>query len=696
MRKRAQKKSAVVTRRKAARPKNGSHVQSYTNALTRSQTTKAKRIMDAALNPTHTEPEPFEDTRLHSSPPAWAETRQSLCDAIPWFRALQGSTYQNNGTCYGILIDADCGSRFYLDDEIIITRVGGSYQKGHDGQLRLMQDQHLDRYPAKALLASLQKSTPVGMVIGNKNAQIGVGLPHRYNVLAYFRVTDIWYEGIDGHAGLKVRFEKVSLVEKSWWVASNTPDPLPYDQRPLIRSEVGRCIYCNTESPRVFQQGWMCLQKDCAHFWKIGIFDPPANLNYHSSWLNNRCNPQTTAIAPHEPLIPSTLASMTASNGIDATSRDTWRGIVCPRCKKCVQRVLWHGWKCTIDPPVEGPSERCTFEQTMQLRPVSIREVAGPRGRLPIEMGDRKGKNAIGQGIDLLSHLPYHKHTYEIPGIGSVTHFLANAGINERPGGPNDLFNILQKQPLGLKRFPLDTAVVTGMLTSHFAVNYGMPYKYVVSVASKGFNEAPDAILRCLGRLTWATEQAVTAAGGLILPPNELLALGYFEGMKIGFHDDGEKSLGPTIATLSLGASSTMKIRMKHQYYNGQSRRGVLLKKDIILPNCTNEKQRQKWKDQFENGTITKGVYDRRRTTLFRKQRLTGESPIQIQLDLQHGDLVVMHGEDLQKCYEHSVISSNLLRFALTARYIKPDCVNKAELPKGEFTLTPDQVYHGN
>lgn len=100
----------------------------------------------------------------------------------------------------------------------------------------------------------------------------------------------------------------------------------------------------------------------------------------------------------------------------------------------------------------------------MQLRPVSIREVAGLRGLLPIKMDGTNDKNdavnmAIGQRIDLLSHLPYHKHTYEIPGIGSVTHFLANAGINERPGGPNDLFNILQKEPLGLKRFPLDTAV---------------------------------------------------------------------------------------------------------------------------------------------------------------------------------------------------------------------------------------------
>lgn len=211
----------------------------------------------------------------------------------------------------------------------------------------------------------------------------------------------------------------------------------------------------------------MCLQKDCTHFWKIGNFDPPANLIYHSSWLDNRCNPQTMAISPHEPLIPTTLAAMTASNDIDATSRDTWRGIVCPWCKKCIQRILWHGWKCNIDPPVEGESERCTFEQTMQLRPVSIREVAGPRGLLPVEMNDTDDEGdeddmadmAMGREVDLLSRLPYHKNIYDIPGIGSVTHFLANAGINERPGGPDDLFDNLQKEPLGLRRFPLGTAV---------------------------------------------------------------------------------------------------------------------------------------------------------------------------------------------------------------------------------------------
>jgi hypothetical protein len=61
-----------------------------------------------------------------------------------------------------------------------------------------------------------------------------------------------------------------------------------------------------------------------------------------------------------------------------------------------------------------------------------------------------------------------------------------------------------------------------------------MPYKYVVAVDSKGFNEAPPVIMRALGRLSWATEQAVTAAGDPFLQPNELLTLGYFEDMSIG------------------------------------------------------------------------------------------------------------------------------------------------------------------
>jgi hypothetical protein len=85
--------------------------------------------------------------------------------------------------------------------------------------------------------------------------------------------------------------------------------------------------------------------------------------------------------------------------------------------------------------------------------------------------------------------------------------------------------------------------------------NYGAMYKYVVAVASKTFEDAPDPILLALKRMTWAGERAVkltaksvkdlseerTEPFGLteglnfdFVPFNELLALGYFEEDKIG------------------------------------------------------------------------------------------------------------------------------------------------------------------
>ena len=107
----------------------------------------------------------------------------------------------------------------------------------------------------------------------------------------------------------------------------------------------------------------------------------------------------------------------------------------------------------------------------------------------------------------------------------------------------------------------------------------GARYKFGVNVQSKGFDEAPDAILRALHRMVWAGQRAVKSTsevmacqdggGGPYAPPagtnefNELLALGFMEDDRINYHDDGEKELGPTVAALSLGSPSTMKFRPK-------------------------------------------------------------------------------------------------------------------------------------
>jgi hypothetical protein len=62
----------------------------------------------------------------------------------------------------------------------------------------------------------------------------------------------------------------------------------------------------------------------------------------------------------------------------------------------------------------------------------------------------------------------------------------------------------------------------------------GAPYKYGVSVLSKGFDEAPEVIIKALKRLTWAGQQTVTEKLEPFQPFNELLSLGYFEDTSIG------------------------------------------------------------------------------------------------------------------------------------------------------------------
>ena len=119
------------------------------------------------------------------------------------------------------------------------------------------------------------------------------------------------------------------------------------------------------------------------------------------------------------------------------------------------------------------------------------------------------------------------------------------------------------------------------------------------------------------------------------------------------FHDDGESSLGPTIATLSLGAKANMLIRMKYKYHNGASRAKKVLNDDPVLKGCQFEDERRELKDKFESGEITREEYEEQRKETF-KQRKAGEAYPLIKMELNHGDLVVMHGENLQKYYEVS------------------------------------------
>ncbi|KAF7587954.1 hypothetical protein BBP40_006493 [Aspergillus hancockii] len=515
----------------------------------------------------------------------------------------------------------------------------------------------------------------------------------------YFVITEIWYEKIGNKAGAKVRFQKLDLSSKSWWAAKGSSPPLPLQERDFdSRPENIQCSNCGKRSPHIYNEGWMCLQPTCKYFWVMNKSASTEVLTFHHRFLNYRTHPDPT-VQPHYSLVPDLLSTMSEDNGDISSLRVAWKGIVCPQCSKCISRKFWRGWKCSDDlTPSAQLRHKCQFEITLKMPLISLRAVIDEFELSPIKRSLFFDPKFMTPKVDDTSLFPYRKLTYGIPGVGVITHLVSNRTINSRVTGPNDMFRDLQAADLGLRRFPLQQSVVAGTLTAHFAVNYvgylGMPYKYVVSVDSKGFNEAPNEVIGALGRLTWATEKAVEGTGDTFQPPNEMLVLGYFEDMKIGYHDDGESSLGPTIATLSLGGKSTMLIRMKYKYYHGLSRAKKLLDIDPVPPGCAHQEERQSLETQLEHRLITQKTYNELRAKLLKNGRHM-EAPPCVKMELNHGDFVVMHGENLQKYFEHSVIPEKKLRFALTARYIKPDHIDAKELKKGQFTLLPNQVYDG-
>lgn len=329
---------------------------------------------------------------------------------------------------------------------------------------------------------------------GDRNPLLGRQIPHRYNVMAFFRITDIWFEKIGSKVGAKVRFEKLDLAEKSWWAARDSPMPLPAAERDFaLQPQIMKCPQCMSTSPRVYDEGWMCLTPSCKNFWTIDGRPPPSTLSLHSDFLTYRSPPDPNLI-PHHSLVPDLLATISENDADTSTSRISWKGIVCPLCRKCISRRFWRGWKCTDD--IEASPDRsgidCPFERMVDMRPISLRSVVNDFELAPIKRALFFDPKFAPPMIDDETCSPYRKLTYNIAGAGSITHFVANKSINARRNGPNDLFARLQIADLGLRRYPLQQSVgqwaflhsigenlltglpppVAGTLTAHFAVNY--------------------------------------------------------------------------------------------------------------------------------------------------------------------------------------------------------------------------------
>jgi alkylated DNA repair dioxygenase AlkB len=304
-------------------------------------------------------------------------------------------------------------------------------------------------------------------------------------------------------------------------------------------------------------------------------------------------------------------------------------------------------------------------------------------------------KNSYAKGItENISHIKgYRVHKYKIPGIkGFVAHLVANKTIVKGPGGADDMFEELQTKEIGLRRRPINVG-----FTRHFAVNYGMPYKYVAATNSLPFAGSANAIRDARSRLNWAAKTILSQEGEEWhewKEFNEVLVLSYMEKQKINYHDDGETGLGDTIATFSLGEPGTMRLRMKAKDFCGLKKDGKYNDETPPIPLC--KKYLERLAANAELAALSPSDAMAKKKKLPKELGLKrANAKVAIQLELSHGDIVIMCGAEIQKHYEHSVQHKGMLRMALTCRHIELESLKEKDKP--QYEVEPDDgAYDGS
>lgn len=279
------------------------------------------------------------------------------------------------------------------------------------------------------------------------------------------------------YTGYMMRLQKVDLASKSWWAAKDSPDP------PIIRDFQTRpasimCTSCQHSSCIVYKDAWMCLNRNCQAFWKVNGAPPTTALEYDPVFLSHRSNfdeeysldSEKFVLIPPPPVI-------TADNlNIYRLGVHARQGIVCPLCAKCVARVLWDGWKCSVKhhtgPQPRSNEPKCPFNLIIHGPPISLWDVVAAPYSSPMERSRSLGRNSamprgglesfydhprfdancIQPEDDPTSLAPYRKLKYSLGEIGTITHLVSNLAINARDNGPDDLFQRFQGLNLDLRR----------------------------------------------------------------------------------------------------------------------------------------------------------------------------------------------------------------------------------------------------
>ncbi|KAG0640548.1 hypothetical protein HOY80DRAFT_1008965 [Tuber brumale] len=558
-------------------------------------------------------------------PEVWCETRQELCEGLPYYRSYQAGCYGHDGLVHG----------------------GGKSGTDENGQRRLLMDQTIDDNTIKYLIKNMNQKWPLVLIMGNQCTNSPSKIPHRYCVMDWFKVTAAWAEKdpLSQCIRWKFRFEKLNANVDGWWAATLSEEPNPPQE--MIKVS---CPSCEKESPHIYEEGWACLNPNCKIFWMINDVGMPAKLNYTENFLSCRTPWPEDFLQPPNSLAPPLDTELSAHVESGGVSRPFWKGMCCPDCGRLSCRELWAGWLCpacgfSYNPP------RTVFDAARLAdphRPV----YTGPAIPSNFHNEEINSRRFVKNGMTVVQ--------YQLGDCGTVTHILANKVSNSRHEDANWLLENYQNLDMPFRRFPMKCHHSQGrLLTQQFMYNCGAPYKFIVDVNSLPFHDSPPVVLKALDLIHQRVQ--------LIHPEaqfNEVLNVGYFEKQKMDYHDDGEEGLGETVASISLGGSARMKFRVKSKYKGDRHCWTTEPEKhhsDAGSDNSIYNEENLEDEEEGDSGEIAAGL----QTNAFSMRAKGRSNKAMLDLCLNHGDVMVMKGAGIQTHWE-----ARLFRIAATARYI--------------------------
>jgi hypothetical protein len=552
----------------------------------------------------------------------------------------------------------------------------------------------------------VQAENPILLITKDNNKLMPSRMPHPYNVLGHFKATHMWWEKQKPIPGSKkvykcarFRFERLSPQgEKAWYQPKGKDDMISLGS--LDRPVVAHCISCRKPSLQVYCQGWMCLQRDCLAFWKLPT--PSGDLrevNEDTLVYDPRFVKQKTPWQQEDLQFPLSYNPMEMSEFTkpdDLYTTMGWRGIVCPQCRGCIMRLKFSGWYC------DTPS--CGYERRAPQSIMPASSIVDPIPSFPRTDGYTPSRDIAHGTIRIAKPLyanNYRMNRFDVLGAGYVVHAIANKTICQEPGGPDDMLVQLQREDIGLERRALGSdKLLDPSFTRHMNFNVGMYYKFAATGRQKSvsFEDAKAQAIRDVRtRLNWMMVQILARDQNRSIEQvvGEWKKNEFNEELILGYHDDGEPGLGPNIATLSLGDTGKMTIRMKALQYYGRTKAGVYNYEHPPIPGCLKYEERLAQHEGILRNAPTKNAtdyYKQAAINLGLQEFSERSGPIVLEMVLRHGDLVYMVGGDIQTYYEHSVTHAGRMRFALTCRTIDPKSIDASNLP--DFEVRPDTGHY--